>query len=206
MHSRVPGVNTARFPYTQWQRQHLTADGNISCGADIAGLQDRALSHWGRAVLAINFIFIFFSFKQGLQTLGVLEKIQAYPAAFWSILCMKPERLTAKAMADLFTITHYADPANIRKYNAVNLWQEYLQDTEDGVTSVSLESILNFATGLDHIPPAGFHPQPSILFHYTPIIPTAWKNKNCIEVPGKNAYRAFRKSMDKAICDALCKT
>ncbi|XP_077320918.1 G2/M phase-specific E3 ubiquitin-protein ligase [Lithobates pipiens] len=146
------------------------------------------------------------SFKRGLQTLGVLEKIQAYPAAFWSILCMKPERLTAKAMADLFTVTHYADPANIQKYNAVNLWKEYLQDTEDGVTSVSLESILSFATGLDHIPPAGFHPLPSILFHYTPIIPTAWKNKNCIEVPGKNAYRAFRKSMDKAICDALCKT
>nr|DBA14090.1 TPA: hypothetical protein GDO54_005105 [Pyxicephalus adspersus] len=145
------------------------------------------------------------SFKQGLQTLGVLEKIQTYPAAFWSILCMKPEKLTAKAMADLFTITHYADLDNI-KFNAANLWKKYLQDTEDGTSAVSLEDILSFATGLDFIPAAGFEPQPSILFHYKQILPTARKNINCIEVSGLNSYRVFRKIMDKAICDALCKT
>ncbi|KAM5129182.1 G2/M phase-specific E3 ubiquitin-protein ligase [Mantella aurantiaca] len=146
------------------------------------------------------------SFKQGLQTLGVLEKIQAYPAAFWSVLCLKPEKLTAKSLHDLFAVTHYADVADIQKGNAANLWKEYLQNTEDGATAVSLENILSFATGLDYIPPAGFEPQPSILFHYSLITPKARKNMNCIEVPERSSYRAFRKSMDKTICDALCKT
>ncbi|XP_018409660.1 PREDICTED: G2/M phase-specific E3 ubiquitin-protein ligase [Nanorana parkeri] len=146
------------------------------------------------------------SFKQGLQTLGVLEKIQAYPAAFWSVLCMKPERLTAEAVAELFTINHNANSDIIHKYNAANLWKKYLQDSEDGATAVSLEDILSFATGLDCIHPAGFEPQPSILFHYKPILPTARKNMNCIEVSGMNSYYKFRSSLDKAICDALCKT
>lgn len=76
----------------------------------------------------------------------------------------------------------------------------------DGVTAVSLANILNFATGLDYIPPAGFEPQPSILFHYKLLTPTARKNMNCIEVPARSGYRTFRNIMDKAIREALCKT
>lgn len=53
MCSRVPGVKpkgyTARFPYSQWRQQYLTADGNIRCSADITGLQDRYLSNLFKA-------------------------------------------------------------------------------------------------------------------------------------------------------------
>lgn len=43
-------------------------------------------------------VFLLLSFKQGLKTLGVLEKIQTYPEAFCSVLCHKPGNLSAKAI------------------------------------------------------------------------------------------------------------
>ncbi|XP_075049614.1 G2/M phase-specific E3 ubiquitin-protein ligase isoform X2 [Mixophyes fleayi] len=143
------------------------------------------------------------SFKRGLNTLGVLEKIQAYPTAFWGVLCMKPEKLTAKDMSRLFTITYHTNLSNVQMCNATNLWEKYLEDTEDGTTAVSMENILNFATGLDFIPPAGFEPQPSILFHYDCVFPSARKSINCIELPGTSSYGNFKNSMDQAICTAL---
>ncbi|XP_063804223.1 G2/M phase-specific E3 ubiquitin-protein ligase isoform X2 [Pseudophryne corroboree] len=143
------------------------------------------------------------SFKQGLKTLGVLQKIQAYPTAFWNILCMKPEKLTAKDLSELFTITCHANLNHIQKHNATNLWEEYLEDTEDGMTAVSLEIILNFATGLDSIPPAGFEPQPSVFFRGDHVFPSARKGINCMELPGTLSYGKFRESMDTAICTAM---
>ncbi|KAM9294460.1 G2/M phase-specific E3 ubiquitin-protein ligase [Gastrophryne carolinensis] len=143
------------------------------------------------------------SFKQGLKTLGVLEKIQAYPTAFCSILCMKPEKLTAKAMAELFIIANDSNPTSTVKNNATNLWEQYLKEAEDGEIVVSLENILTFATGLDSIPPAGFEPQPSIVFHYRSILPTAQKHVNCMHLPGRIPYNKFRQHMDEAICTAV---
>ncbi|XP_068109982.1 G2/M phase-specific E3 ubiquitin-protein ligase isoform X2 [Hyperolius riggenbachi] len=146
------------------------------------------------------------SFKEGLKTLGVLEKIQAYPSAFCGVLCFKPEKLTAKALDDLFTIAHSTEVNSMQKCNAINLWKEYLENTEVGVTAVSLENILSFATGMDSIPPAGFEPQPSIVFHYSNKFPTALKDLNSMALPGKITYDNFRKSMDEAICAALYNT
>ncbi|KAG8560625.1 hypothetical protein GDO81_015052 [Engystomops pustulosus] len=138
-------------------------------------------------------------FKEGLRTLGILEKIQTYPTAFWSVLCMKPEKLSAKALADLFTISFHRSLRHDQQCNAVNVWEEYLEDTEDGATSVSLEDILSFATGIDTIPPAGFEPPPTILFHESHIFPATNKSTNSLELPGDCSYEDFRKKMDKAI-------
>ncbi|KAM3918636.1 G2/M phase-specific E3 ubiquitin-protein ligase [Leptodactylus fuscus] len=144
-------------------------------------------------------------FKEGLKTLGVLERIQAYPSAFWSILCMKPEKLTAKALSDLFSISYHRSLRHVQQRNAVNLWEEYLEETQDGATAVSLEDILSFATGIDSVPPTGFQPPPSILFHYGHIIPTANKLTHNMELPGNCSYEKFRQRMDSAICAALNK-
>ncbi|XP_075701051.1 G2/M phase-specific E3 ubiquitin-protein ligase [Rhinoderma darwinii] len=138
-------------------------------------------------------------FKEGLKTLGVLEKIQAYPTAFWSILCMKPEKLTAKVLSDTFTITYHRSLRHVQHCNALNLWEEYLVDTEDGATGVSLEDILSFATGVDSLPPAGFDPPPTILFNYDHIFPSAIKKTHSLELPGNCSYEEFRKNMDQAI-------
>lgn len=78
----------------------------------------------------------FESFKQGLKTLGVLEKIQAYPEAFCNILCKKPENLSAKILSDLFTVH------TIPGVQALGFWNSYLETVEDGKSTTTLEDIL----------------------------------------------------------------
>lgn len=76
-------------------------------------------------------LFFFFlpppSFRQGLKTLGVLEKMQMHPDAFSSILCHKPERLSAETICDLFTIHSSSD---VNKVEGADFWIGYLQDVE----------------------------------------------------------------------------
>uniref|UniRef100_F6PX02 G2/M-phase-specific E3 ubiquitin protein ligase n=1 Tax=Xenopus tropicalis TaxID=8364 RepID=F6PX02_XENTR len=143
------------------------------------------------------------SFKQGLMTLGVLEKIQAHPAIFWSVLVLGPEKLTAKSMTDLFTVTH-TDLGVKQQSDALGFWVDYLEDTEEGTTVCSLEDILNFATGLPSVPPAGFDPRPSIRFKQM-AQPKARKYINCLELPSFSSYLDFTRSMNKALCTFLCK-
>uniref|UniRef100_A0A8C5QY28 G2/M-phase specific E3 ubiquitin protein ligase n=1 Tax=Leptobrachium leishanense TaxID=445787 RepID=A0A8C5QY28_9ANUR len=70
------------------------------------------------------------SFKRGLQTLGVLEKIKARPTAFWSVLCMKPEKLTARVMTNLFKVVDPPDPHSNSQCCSTSFWDDYLEDTE----------------------------------------------------------------------------
>lgn len=67
------------------------------------------------------------SFRQGLKTLGVLEKMQMHPEAFSSILCHKPERLSAETICDLFKIHSSSDVDNVQ---GADFWMGYLQDVE----------------------------------------------------------------------------
>lgn len=69
-------------------------------------------------------VFLILSFKQGLKTLGVLEKIQSYPEAFYSLFCHKPENLSAKVLSDLFTVHTLSD------VQALGFWNSYLQAVE----------------------------------------------------------------------------
>lgn len=69
-------------------------------------------------------VYLLLSFKQGLKTLGVLEKIQTYPEAFYSIFCHKPENLSAKILSDLFTVRTLSD------VQALGFWNSYLQAVE----------------------------------------------------------------------------
>lgn len=67
------------------------------------------------------------SFRQGLKTLGVLEKMQMHPDAFSSIFCHKPEILSAKTVRDLFTIHSSSD---VNKVEGADFWTGYLHDVE----------------------------------------------------------------------------
>ncbi|XP_009004131.1 G2/M phase-specific E3 ubiquitin-protein ligase isoform X2 [Callithrix jacchus] len=138
----------------------------------------------------------FKSFKQGLKTLGVLEKIQAYPEAFYSILCHKPESLSAKILGDLFTVHTLPD------VKALGFWNSYLQAVEDGKSTTKMEDILIFATGCNSIPPAGFKPTPSIeCLHMD--FPVGNKCNNCLAIPITNTYKEFQENMDFAIRNTL---
>lgn len=68
--------------------------------------------------------FLLLSFKQGLKTLGVLEKIETYPEAFYGIFCHKPENLSAKILSDLFTVHTLPDA------QALGFWNSYVQAVE----------------------------------------------------------------------------
>ncbi|XP_074985843.1 G2/M phase-specific E3 ubiquitin-protein ligase isoform X2 [Caretta caretta] len=141
----------------------------------------------------------FESFRQGLKTLGVLEKIQMHPDAFSSILYHKPERLSARILGDLFTI-HCLSGVN--KVKGVDFWMGYLQDVEGGESAATLEDILVFATGTSSIPPIGFEPDPSVKFLHIKY-PVGNRQLNCIEVPITKTYEQFKNKMDFAISSAL---
>ncbi|XP_042713397.2 G2/M phase-specific E3 ubiquitin-protein ligase isoform X1 [Chrysemys picta bellii] len=141
----------------------------------------------------------FESFRQGLKTLGVLEKIQMHPDAFSSILCHKPERLSARILGDLFTI-HCLSGVN--KVKGVDFWMGYLQDVEGGESAATLEDILIFATGTSSIPPIGFEPDPSVKFLRIKY-PVGNRQLNCLELPITKTYEQFKNKMDFAISSAL---
>nr|XP_045378622.1 G2/M phase-specific E3 ubiquitin-protein ligase isoform X3 [Camelus bactrianus] len=138
----------------------------------------------------------FESFKQGLKTLGVLEKIQTYPEAFCSIFCHKPENLSAKILSDLFTVRTLSD------VQALGFWNSYLQAVEDGKSTVTMEDILIFATGCNSIPPAGFKPTPSIeCLHMD--FPVGNNCNNSLALPITSTYKEFQENMDFAIKNTL---
>ncbi|XP_028577255.2 G2/M phase-specific E3 ubiquitin-protein ligase isoform X1 [Podarcis muralis] len=141
----------------------------------------------------------FESFRQGLKTLGVLEKMQMNPDAFCSILCHKPEKLTAKLLGDLFAI-HCVPGAD--KARSLDFWMGYLQETEGGESAVTLEDILVFATGIRDIPPIGFDPEPAVKFLHIKY-PVGKRHLNCLELPITKSYEKFKRIMDCTIRSTL---
>lgn len=75
----------------------------------------------------VGFFFSPPSFRQGLKTLGVLEKMQMRPHLFYSIFCHEPERLSAETVCDLFTIHSSSD---VNEVEGADFWMGYLQDVE----------------------------------------------------------------------------
>uniref|UniRef100_A0A8C0HI49 G2/M-phase specific E3 ubiquitin protein ligase n=1 Tax=Chelonoidis abingdonii TaxID=106734 RepID=A0A8C0HI49_CHEAB len=141
----------------------------------------------------------FESFRQGLKMLGVLEKIQLHPDAFSSILCHKPERLSARVLGDLFTIHCLSD---VNKVKGVDFWMGYLQDVEGGESAATLEDILVFATGSSSVPPIGFEPDPSVKFLRIKY-PVGNRQLNSLELPITKTYEQFKNKMDFAISNGL---
>ncbi|XP_042533338.1 G2/M phase-specific E3 ubiquitin-protein ligase isoform X1 [Dipodomys spectabilis] len=138
----------------------------------------------------------FESFKQGLKTLGVLEKIQTYPEAFYDILCHKPETLSAKVLSDLFEMHTLPD------VQTSGYWKNYLQNIEEGKSATTMEDILIFATGCNSVPPSGFKPTPSIEYLHTDF-PVGNKCNNCLVLPITKTYKEFEESMDFTIRNTI---
>ncbi|XP_010709942.1 G2/M phase-specific E3 ubiquitin-protein ligase isoform X2 [Meleagris gallopavo] len=139
------------------------------------------------------------SFRQGLKTLGLLEKMEMYPDAFSSLFCHKPENLSAEALCDLFTI--HCSP-DVNEIGGADFWMGYLQDVESGESVVTLQDILFFVTGCSSIPPIGFDPEPTIKFlpvHY----PIGNRLLNCLELPITRTYENFKNKMEFTIRNTL---
>ncbi|XP_039887275.1 uncharacterized protein LOC120733262 [Simochromis diagramma] len=94
-------------------------------------------------------------FQDGLRTLEVLDKIQAHPESFRTLLCWSPSVLTADLLDSLFTIRLSPAGSNKRHAEAVviSFWRDYLTDAEDQDGTQKLGTILAFATGANTVPP-----------------------------------------------------
>ncbi|KAL3993338.1 peptidoglycan recognition protein [Sarotherodon galilaeus] len=147
-------------------------------------------------------------FQDGLRTLEVLDKIQAHPESFRTLLCWSPSVLTADLLDSLFTIRLSPPGSNKRHAEAVviSFWRDYLTDAEDQDGTQKLGTILAFATGANTVPPIGFSPQPSSEFlHQEPDaqtmskLPIANTCINCLKLPLHTSYKDFQENMDFAL-------
>ncbi|KAL2089685.1 hypothetical protein ACEWY4_014373 [Coilia grayii] len=153
------------------------------------------------------FLFHLNRFRDGLRTLGLLDKIQAHPESFRPVLCWVPSTLDSDVLDNLFIIRRSAKATN--RWNAedavIPFWRDYLCDAEAEGTE-KLASILIFATGASRIPPLGFAPQPSIEFLHSDMqsgspsqLPMANTCINCLKLPLHTSYNTFKTSMDFAL-------
>ncbi|XP_028249218.1 uncharacterized protein LOC114442703 isoform X1 [Parambassis ranga] len=147
-------------------------------------------------------------FRDGLRSLGVLDKIQTHPESFRPLLCWSPTTLTADLIDSLFTIRLSPVGSNRRQAEemVVPFWRDYLADAEDQEGTQKLETILAFATGASAVPPIGFSPQPSIEFLHqehdggNPFkLPIANTCINCLKLPLHTSYDDFQENMDFAL-------
>ncbi|XP_059201469.1 uncharacterized protein LOC131981267 isoform X1 [Centropristis striata] len=147
-------------------------------------------------------------FREGLKTLGVLEKIQKHPDSFRPLFCFEPSTLTADQVDDLFNIRLSPEGSNKRVAEEVVItyWRDYLQDAEEEGPS-NLQKVLAFATGASVVPPIGFSPSPSVEFIHqgdddfssTPMFPKANTCINCIRLPLHVSFQVFKEKFDFAL-------
>ncbi|XP_036419877.1 G2/M phase-specific E3 ubiquitin-protein ligase-like isoform X2 [Colossoma macropomum] len=143
-------------------------------------------------------------FRDGLQSLGVLDALQKYPERFQEVFMKTAIPLTATAVEVLFKCKMAERGSN--RFDAqcrtLGYWRDYLQDAEVDLEAVTLEEILIFSTGCDSIPPLGFSPLPSLEFEECSAYPTANTCDNILRVPIKTTYEDFKLAMDFGIRNA----
>ncbi|XP_076149223.1 G2/M phase-specific E3 ubiquitin-protein ligase-like [Alosa pseudoharengus] len=142
-------------------------------------------------------------FREGLRTLGVLQKLQMNPESFSGVLCHSKSDLTSEVMDRLFSVKLSTPGSNrmATESNVVAFWRDFLQDAEEeSGESPTLHDILQFATGSNEVPPIGFSPQPSIEFlHEGGKYPIANTCVNFLRLPIHTNYDSFREAMDFGI-------
>ncbi|KAL3049776.1 hypothetical protein OYC64_009099 [Pagothenia borchgrevinki] len=160
-------------------------------------------------------------FREGLQTLGVFDQVQLFPAVFLSVFCDTAVRLTAQTVDQIFTVNFSEQEERLsREKPVVAFWRNFLQDCEDGKTSISLQDLLSFSTGSEDLPVSVLLPPPSISFLH-PV--EAWRGESSrirkrkevcrdqglfpqsqpaskhLLLPISSSYQAFKSSMEQVI-------
>ncbi|KAJ3613166.1 hypothetical protein NHX12_019418, partial [Muraenolepis orangiensis] len=128
-------------------------------------------------------------FREGLKTLGVFEQmyfsvsglqVQLHPAAFYRTFC-GPENhpLSPRFLVPRVIAFNPPSTAQQREESEVlSYWRDFLQDCEDGRSSISLQDLLRFTTGVEESDPSS----------------------NLLLLPSNfSSYQAFKNSMEQAI-------
>ncbi len=147
------------------------------------------------------------SFKNGLNTLGVLEAIRAHPTAFKAILCYNEKSFNANTFQSIFRIcrSEQGTEKYVTESKVIMHFRDLLQDIEENDSDLSYPEMLAFTTGSLQIPPGGFISNPTIEFLHSnnnderkfPIANTC----SCIlRLPTfHKEYSTFKESMEFAI-------
>ncbi|XP_076852371.1 G2/M phase-specific E3 ubiquitin-protein ligase-like [Brachyhypopomus gauderio] len=143
-------------------------------------------------------------FKDGLASLGFLPALQQHSRVLSPVLCFSAKALTASDLETMFRPDLSPAGSNRRQKESKTLdfWADYLLDSEEKMTAVSLEDLLLFATGLAALPPAGIIPPPRLEFLSDSPFPVANTCANTLKLPFLESYRVFKANMDFGIQNA----
>ncbi|XP_077057358.1 G2/M phase-specific E3 ubiquitin-protein ligase-like [Siphateles boraxobius] len=144
-------------------------------------------------------------FSEGLQTLGLLEEMQKYPALFYDMFVNEQRPLQAKDLCSLFYVNFSPQGSNRRRAKenqTICYWRDWLIDVEEGETDgVTLEMIMEFVTGASTVPPLGFPHRPEIEFLHQDrkIFPEANTCLIILRLPIHTEYEMFKTYMTEGI-------
>lgn len=95
-------------------------------------------------------------FKEGLETLGILQAIQAYPDEFRNLFCFKATELTASLMESHFVTVFSPAGSNRREKEELIVmhWRDLLQECEGTIDPIFFLPIhvLDLHKNLAHLP------------------------------------------------------
>ncbi|XP_065108728.1 G2/M phase-specific E3 ubiquitin-protein ligase [Paramisgurnus dabryanus] len=144
-------------------------------------------------------------FVEGFTTLGLLKEMRAHPDLFHSMFVKDVRPLKASDLSTLFQVSFSASGTHKRELENQNAcyWRDWLIDVEEGECApLTLENVLEFASGASTIPPCGFFPQPTIeVFpeELGKIFPEANTCVLVLKLPVHKDYDSFKAQMCNAV-------
>lgn len=182
------------------------------CNRPISSLEDRD----ALVEDLVNFIMItrmqlpLQRFREGLQTLGVFDQVQLFPSVFFEVFCESSDHLTAQTVGRLFTVVFSEQEEKLnREKTVVEFWRNFLLDCEVGRSSVSLQDLLRFSTGVQEVPAVGLLPAPSVSFLHPAVLqedrmdegvfPQILLESRRLLLPISSNYQSFKSSMEQVV-------
>ncbi|XP_043983724.1 G2/M phase-specific E3 ubiquitin-protein ligase-like [Gambusia affinis] len=146
-------------------------------------------------------------FVEGLKTLNVLDEIQKNPAVFHELFVCEEKPLLARDLYTLFQVCFSVQGSNKRRIEnqTICYWRDWLVDIEEGECSpITLEMILEFASGASTVPPLGFPHRPKIEFLHevNRVFPEANTCLIVLRLPLHPDYESFTKYMTDGVLQA----
>uniref|UniRef100_A0A8C5GWH5 HECT domain-containing protein n=1 Tax=Gouania willdenowi TaxID=441366 RepID=A0A8C5GWH5_GOUWI len=125
----------------------------------------------------------FRQFEEGFKTLGFLDKLRAHPEIFEDLFTSAPKPLEAKDLSTLFQV-------------------DFSVPGKGECSPLTLEMVLEFASGASAVPPLGFPLHPVIEFLYnedTKIFPEANTCAIVLRLPIHKQCEKFKSCMTEGI-------
>lgn len=108
-------------------------------------------------------------FFDGMNEIGMFgDLVKANKFAFVSFLSGKQKKLTLHDFKSVYKVQNSESGSNdkAREDSTIYCFELFLQDLEEGeISELTLEDLLVFITGSDHIPPLGFEQAITIYFY-----------------------------------------